>query len=163
MTARSTSSARWFLPAALFSAAPACANVIFPAFTAPYFVTAMFPLLALSVLVTESLVVYWRERNAGFGNAVLWVVLANVASWIVGVALTSTLFPSGLASNGPGPAFETLMWIAIPVALVLSILIEAFVLKMLAKRIITRSPWVTMAIANLCSYAIVTGAFLWGR
>lgn len=147
---------------ALLSAGPASANVIFPAFAAPYVVTVFVPLLVLAVVLTETLVLYFRERSAGFGNALLWVSLANIASWVVGVVLSATLLPSGLVAGNPGPLFETLMWIAIPVALVLSVLIEAGVLLLLARKHIARSPWITMAIANVASYLIVTVVFLWG-
>jgi hypothetical protein len=161
MTSHSARFTRWALFAVLLYAAPASANVIFPAFTAPYVVTIFFPALALSVFCVETLVLYCRERQAGLGNAALWIALANIASWIVGVALSAVLFPSGLAAGGPGPAFEMLMWIAIPVAFVMSVVIEALVLKALSQKLAKRSPWLTMAIANTGSYVIVTAVFLW--
>lgn len=152
----------WLLLMALLSG-PVSANVIIPAFAAPYVVTVFFPPLILAIVLTETLVVYFRERQAGFGNALLGVSLANVASWIVGVALSATLFPSGLVAGNPGPTFDTLMWIGIPVALVLSIVIEAGVLSLLARQLTARSPWTTMAMANVASYLIVTAVFLWMR
>ena len=68
--------------------------------------------------------------------------------------LAFTVFPSGIGpgSASPGPQFATLLWIAFPVALVLSILIEAGVLRLLAPWLGLRAPLKTMLIANGASY-----------
>lgn len=152
----------WALLLAPFCATPALGNVIFPAFVAPYAVTAIFPALLVAVIVTESLIQLYRERHIGFGGSLRLTLLANAASWIVGVVLSATLLPSGLIKGEPGPAFAFMIWIAISVALVLSILIEAGTLKLPARRYAMRSPLITVTMANITSYLIVTGVLRWG-
>lgn len=155
---------RWRWPAVLLYAAPASANVIFPAFAAPYIAVALWPWLIVAVIAIETAVLYWRDRAVGIAGAFLAMSLANAASWIVGIVLASTLFPSGIApgSPRPGSAFATLVWIAFPVALVLSIVIEAGVLALLSRWLRLRAPLRTALIANVGSYLVVAAAFLRG-
>lgn len=152
----------WSFPAATLLAAPASANVIFPAFAAPYLAPVLAPWLIAAVLAIETATLLYRERHLEFGGSFLLTVLTNGVSWIAGILLAATVFPSGLVPGPmrPGPHFGTLLWFAFPVALVLSILIEAGVLKLFARWLGLRCPLKTMLIANVASYLFLLPVLL---
>jgi hypothetical protein len=116
------------------------ADVIFPAFAAPYFSPLLLPIAGAAAIGTE-LFVFWRyNREVPFGRILSRVILANLVSWFVGVII-AFLLPSGLGtrpvpSRGgqisivtTGPHWNTLAIIAFFLACALSILIEYFVLR----------------------------------
>ncbi|MCQ4166906.1 hypothetical protein [Tahibacter harae] len=140
--------------ATMLPAAPASANVIFPAFAAPYLAPVIAPWLIAAVLAIETAVLLYRERHLQLGGAFFLTLLTNVVSWIAGMLLAATVFPSGIVHDPvrPGPQFGMLLWFAFPAALVLSILIEAAVLKLFARWLGLRTPLQTMLIANAASY-----------
>jgi hypothetical protein len=145
------------------------ANVIFPAFTAPYFSPFLFPVAGIAAVITE-FVCYRRLSNhaerPGFGD----IIGANFASWLVGMVIGFVL-PSGLAPRAlpggseiitEGPRFTTYAIIAYFAACILSIFIEAGFLRWSERR--EPDPVTGLfrlaAVANLASY-IVLGALVW--
>jgi len=140
----------------------ASANVIFPAFAAPYFVQAFSPVMIIAVMLLECSVAYYRERQLGAMGSVATVAVANASSWVVGVALAFWVFPSGLGQpEDPDVArnFNRLVLLSLPAAYFVSILVEAAVYGLLSKQIEIRAPYLLSAIANTGSYVVIALAF----
>jgi len=156
---------RWRLLILLLCAPPVSANVIFPAFAAPYLMPALTPWLIMAVIAIETAVLLYRERHLQLGGAFFLTLLTNAVSWFAGVVLAYTVFPSGIVAGSPrpGPDFGMLLWFAFPVALVLSILIETGVLRLLMRWLTLRPPLRTMIIANVASYLFCIAVMLPGH
>ena len=149
---------------------PILANVIFPAFTAPYFSPLLFPVAGIAAVITE-FVCYRRfsshlERPS-FGD----IIGANLLSWLVGMVI-GFILPSGLVEKAvpggsrqiltSGPHFTTYAIIAFFGACLLSIFIEGWFLRWSSR---TEPEPVTgiyrlSAVANVSSY-IVLGVVAW--
>jgi len=145
------------------------ANVIFPAFTAPYFSPLLFPVAGIAAVVTE-FVCYRRfssrPERPSFGD----IIGANLLSWFVGIVLSFFLpsglvpkvLPSGSQTITQGPRFTTYAIIAFFVACALSIFIEGWFIRWSTR---TEPEPVTgiyrlSAVANIASY-IVLGVLVW--
>jgi Ca2+/Na+ antiporter len=149
---------------------PILANVIFPAFTAPYFSPLLFPVAGIAAIVTEFMC-YRRfsshPERPSFGD----IIGANLVSWLAGIVIGFFL-PSGLVhkavSSGSGriltqgPHFTTYAIIAFFGACILSIFIEGWFLRWSSRR--EPEPVTGLyrlsAIANVASY-IVLGVLVW--
>jgi hypothetical protein len=142
----------------------ASANVIFPAFAAPYFAQAFSPVLICVVLLSEALIVWLHERPLTSKVLVaVAVVVANAVSWVLGVVLAYFVFPSGLGDAAPGHVgqeFWSLVWLAFPVAFLLSVLLEGCTYRLLSRYLQLSHPWRGACIANLVSYAVIGAVFL---
>jgi len=137
---------------------PVAANVIFPAFAAPYFVPAFSPLLIALVLIVETSIIWLYERPlTSKAMAALAVVTANATSWLIGVGLAFFVFPSGLSQAGPSDSqeFWSLVWLSFPVALVLSVLIEAGIYLLFARHFQFSRAWRGSVVSNLASYVCI--------
>jgi len=149
---------------------PILANVIFPAFTTPYFSPLLFPVAGIAAMVTEY-ACYRRfsshPERPSFGD----IIGANFVSWLVGIVIGFFL-PSGLVHKakssgaGPiltqGPHFTTYAIIAYFGACILSIIIEGWYLRWSERG---ESEPVTglyrlSALANAASY-MVLGVVVW--
>ncbi len=146
------------------------ANVIFPAFTAPYFSPMLFPVAGISAIVTEFLC-YRRLSTHPSRPSFADIIGANLLSWIVGVVIGFFL-PSGLMQKAVpsgsghilthGPHFTAYAIIGYFGACVLSILIEGWFLRRSAQRDpVPATGWFRLAaVANVASY-IVLGLLVW--
>jgi hypothetical protein len=148
---------------------PILANVIFPAFAAPYFSPLLFPVAGIVAIVTE-FVCYRRFSSHPERPSFRDIIGANALSWFAGI-LISFVLPSGLATkmlpNGSqhitqGPHFATYAIIAFFIACVLSIFIEGWFIQWSAR---SEPEPVTgvyrlSAIANIASY-IVLAVLVW--
>ncbi len=144
----------------------ALANVIFPAFAAPFFVQFFFPIILATVVLVEVLVCryHWRELTAM--TALLLVCLSNLVSWIVGVMVVSFVFPHGLETGatgrtGPGNLFEIFLWASLPVAFLLSALIEGYIFWRFRRKMELSRPFLVSFRANGVSYLFIAALFVW--
>jgi Ca2+/Na+ antiporter len=138
------------------------ADVIFPAFYFPYFVAVAYPLSGLAALATEIFIFRRFYPSAKLSWLIAVVVGANVASSLLGIGIASVL-PSGLNSawvQGRGGPARGLNWSRLAliswfVALILSILVEYFVLLVVTRRKPLPRLARAVAIANIASYAVL--------
>ena len=140
------------------------ANVIFPAFSATYFLHLLFPIVGISAILAEVFVFRRRYQALTFFGALIPVLVANVISWIFGVVL-SAILPSGLVPKivksgdqgvsilSRGPDFGVLVAAAFGLAFVLSILIEYPVWKFLFRKDPLPNLFRTTCIAHVASYS----------
>lgn len=144
------------------------ANVIFPAFLSPHVGSIFFPPAILAALFVEALI-YSRFRATPNGRVVVPMLLANLASWVVGAAI-AFLLPSGLVpqavNNGAativtsGPDFEMFMYLSFPVACVISVVVEYLVLRPMKKRMQIERIGPAVIVANIASYCVLFGVLL---
>ncbi|MDD5260441.1 MAG: hypothetical protein PHD76_01195 [Methylacidiphilales bacterium] len=143
------------------------ADVIFPAFSAPYFADFFFPMAAGLAIASEILVFKFRYKSLlSWFRACWFAILANIVSWIFGLIL-SLILPSGLvpkverAGDHPisiitqGPNFTILMICGFILAYLLSICIEYAVWRRLLKSSPLPSLFTTCIIANTVSYCLL--------
>jgi hypothetical protein len=79
----------------LLAARIANADVIFPAFMAPYASALLLPVALIAILVSEAVVYRIAWRHLSIGIVVLLDICANLVSSVVGMVIASFL-PSGL-------------------------------------------------------------------
>ena len=148
---------------------PLTADVIFPAFTTPYFSPLLFPIAGIAAIGTEWFC-YRRfstdRQYPKFGD----IVLADLVSWFAGIVITFFL-PSGLVEKAvpgagghgtmtTGPHFTVYAIAGFFLACVLSIIIEFWSLRIsMDKRPVARL-FRLSAIANTAGY-IVLGLVVW--
>lgn len=147
------------------------ANVIFPAFSAPYVSLFLFPIAGIATLVIETVIFKIRHKELSGYRVLGFVIVANIVSWMFGSAL-SYLLPSGLTTKSvesggheltimtQAPNFGTLVIIAFIVAFFLSILIEFFVWKGLTHKRHLSNLFMTTCLAHIASYVTLTLLFL---
>ena len=151
---------------------PILANVIFPAFTAPYFSPLFFPIAGLAAVATEF---YCYRKLTRHARRPLTsdIIAANLLSWLVGVII-GNLLPSGLTTRQvgdaghkiltSGPNFELYVIISFFFACILSILIEGWFIKWAARfeEVSLESPYKLSAFANGSSYFVLSAiVVLW--
>lgn len=144
----------------LLFCASTSANMIFPAFSAPYVSTLIFPVALVAVLIIESAIFKKVSANLTILKVILLVIIVNLVSWFGGVLFTGFL-PSGLITNEEGmvtsgPDFSFYASLGFLVAYVLSFLIEAGVLKLISYKINMASPIKMSFYANTASYFALT-------
>ncbi len=142
-------------------------NVIFPAFAAPYVSVLFLPLALAAVLVIETALYKYLDKSLSIPVAILLVIVANTISWFVGMAIALVL-PDGLAVNEKGMLvtghdFSLYAKLAFGVAYILSVAIEAAVLKVISMKIALVSPVKISLLSNTASYFVlsVTVWVLW--
>lgn len=143
------------------------ANVIFPAFAAPYVLGMFFPVAPAAALVSEAVVFRILNKHLSWWRIAAIVLVINFASTVVGVVI-ACLLPSGLGERGEGgPLFPVYMVLGFVVALVVSVWVEWRLLCARLHVVWVPHPFKTAAIANVTSYAVllVVGAvsvvFFW--
>jgi hypothetical protein len=149
------------------------ADVIIPAFSAPYVAPLLFPVAGILAITSEVLIFWLLNRQLGVGKIIPLVVLANVVSTVVGFLLTAVL-PSGwvptvidregnqIHTFQPGPYFTTYLILAFVIAFVLSVAIEYGVVRLAARSMKVIKPFLTVTLANLASYIVlILVAWLW--
>jgi hypothetical protein len=134
------------------------ANLIFPAFTAPYIAPLLFPIAGIAAIVAETVVFKLLNWHLGLGRILGLVVLANVASGAVGY-LIALVLPSGLVGE-PHDVYVILSFVP---AWVLSILIEYRVVRAFAQWVTVPRPFSTVAWANTASYLTLFVVAVWAR
>ncbi len=142
------------------------ANVIFPAFSAPYFSQLLFPIAGIAAILTEVFVFRKVYSSLEFFKTLGFVVIANIASWIFGIVLSHFL-PSGLAPKivqaggqevsvlSRGDNFGSLVIAAFVLAFILSILIEYPVWRSLGRKMDLPKLFRTTCIAHVASYTVL--------
>lgn len=138
------------------------ANVIIPAFSVPYTAALLFPVAGISVLIAESVVFKLTNKNVAWWKLSILVLSMNIISTFFGF-IFSAFLPDGLEAkqvgweeneawiSQPGEHWTTLMYIAFPIAYVLSIILEYFVVRSF-KRIPINRQFRTVTLANTASY-----------
>jgi len=145
----------------------AAANVVFPAFSAPYVAQFFFPFALLSVFVVELAVYKWRCQSLALTTLAVLVVAANAISWLAGFLITAGLLPSGQLQSpdgvvAAGPNFSFLSSLGFVVAYVLSVVIEGAVLKIATRWVQIKSPYQLSLLANTASY-VVLSILVWAQ
>ena len=145
------------------------ADIIFPAFAGAYILSVfLLPVTALAI-ASEVVVFRFRESHVAFDKTVLLVVVANLVSWLVGIAATWYLpsglipivLPNGGASVERGPLWSTYSYASFLVAWFLSCVIEYGVLYPVRRWAGFSRLFSTVVLANLVSYPVFgLGAFL---
>jgi hypothetical protein len=148
---------------------PIVADVIFPAFCAPYVSPLLFPVAGISAIGTE----WFCYRHFSSDNdypKLSDIILANLVSWFVGVIICFWL-PSGLIQKpspeggghthvAAGPHFTTYAIIAFFVACILSVIIEFWSLRWSTRTHPVDRLFRLSAIANVAGY-LVLGVIAW--
>ena len=128
----------------------------------PYMASILF---GVGVLAIETVVfkLYQRERFT-WPRAMVLIVVANVASFIVGL-LISGIMPSGIERNGrTSPRYIMLVHIAFLWAFLLSWAVELAVIKMMSKGTQPQRLIACVGTMNATSYAVlwIFCTLLWG-
>jgi hypothetical protein len=137
------------------------ADIIFPAFLAPYIVAGVMPWAGAAALGAEVVVFLIAYPGVARGWLSTSVVVANVASSAVGIGLALYL-PSGVSGgrSSVGPIwkmFEIAAWF---LAFVVSIALEYPILRMVTRSLNLKRLFRTVVLANVCSYITLLGVFL---
>lgn len=145
------------------------ADVILPAFSAPYFADFFFPVAAGSVIASEIFIFKLRYKSLlSWSRSCGFTFLANVVTWIFGFFL-SFIFSSGLVPKivrdgdhfattiAQGQNFEVSMIFGFILAYFLSVFIEYVVWQRLRRSSPLPSLFVTCIIANTTSYCLLIG------
>ena len=146
--------------AAFFVASVASANVIFPAFAAPYMSVVIFHIALFAILGSEAFVYRIFSKQLSIPATLSLVIGVNIVSSAVGLVI-ATFLPSGLVQNPEnrimqaGPDFSFYAVLGFVLAYFLSIALEAGVLFLAGRRLPVVRPLVTSAIANTVSYALL--------
>lgn len=139
------------------------ADVLFPAFTAPYVAMVFFPYLAVAVLISEVAVYRAFNRSVGYGPLLRIAFVSNVVSSVVG-CLIAAFLPSGLVRKPigdhhiitTGPYWDIYAVAGFIVALGLSIWIEYAVIRRRFPQALRQENLLRcVAVANVASYAIL--------
>lgn len=144
------------------------ADVIFPAFTTPYVSVLFFPVAVAAALVAEAGVFRLLNWHLPWRRIAKMVVVINMVSASVGFLIAAFL-PSGLELNGehvgqPGAEFGTYAALGYVLAFFLSILIEWGMLRALSRVGEIGRPFLTVALANTASYAVlIVVSVVWRR
>ncbi len=142
------------------------ADVIFPAFAAPYLARLTLP-AGISAIVAEIAVFCVFNRHLTLRKIFFVVMLANVVSGVIGFILAFVL-PDGLVptvggrpwqSVEAGPQFGTYVILSFFVAFVLSVIIEYAVVRLCVIYARVDKPLVTVSLTNVVSYVTLAG--LW--
>jgi hypothetical protein len=148
------------------------AEVIIPAFEAPYLAPLLFPLAGLAAIAVEVLVFWLLNKHLSATKIIAIVVAANVTSGVFGFVITAFL-PTGLVPKvadaekhfnimEPGPLFRTYLLLSFLAAFVLSVLIEYAVVRRCEEWARTDRPFRTVTLANLAGYAtLMAVAWFW--
>ncbi|MBI4955546.1 MAG: hypothetical protein HY908_26235 [Myxococcales bacterium] len=148
------------MPRALF------ANAIFPAFATPYASMCAAPLSWLGALCIEWTTLWFFNRRRNLDDLLRVVLVANLASFIVGF-LVSGLLPTGLdvSSGEPrvGRDWHRLVVASFAVAYAVSILVELAVVRLVRKRWPVSRPATCAVLANTFSYSLlgIIALFTW--
>jgi len=142
---------------------PTISDVIFPAFSAPYFSPLLFPVAGVAAIGTEWLCYRLFSTNRGYPN-IIKIILANLVSWCVGIVIAFCL-PSGLITEfspegkyphlEPGPYFTAYVIVAFFFACVLSIIIEYLYLRWSTRKHSVDHLFRLSAIANTAGYLVL--------
>jgi len=142
------------------------ANVIFPAFSAPYFSQLFFPVAGIAAILTEVFIFRKVYGSLSFSRTLGIVLIANIVSWVAGIVLSNFL-PSGLAPRviqagenevsilARGDNFGTLVIAAFFIAFILSILVEYPVWRFFGRKINLPRLFRTVCIAHVASYTVL--------
>lgn len=151
---------------------PIVADVIFPAFSAPYFSPLLFPVAGILAIGAEWFC-YRRFSSDPIYPKLRDIILANLVSWVAGL-LISFCLPSGLiaktvgAGEGhgeshiltPGPHFGAYVIVAFFVACILSVIIEFWSLRLTTREHPVDGLLRLSTIANVAGY-VVLGLVAW--
>ena len=142
----------------LFSTAILEANLILPAFSAPYSLT-LFPVIIIGVFSIETFIYYKLNKKVSIYKSLLAVSIVNIVSWFIGAFITnflpSELIPNIEYSYGTQGNIDTYFLLSFPIAYIFSILIEGFILKILYKKIPLENPMKLSFYANSITYVIL--------
>lgn len=149
------------------------ANVIFPAFTAPYVSAMLFPFAGISAIAVEIGVFRVMNRKTSWWNITKLVIFVNLFSSVIGFLIAGVL-PSGLEDTmvsvgdyqysriKEGPMFTTYCIFGFIVAFILSIMIEYPIAKICRNAVIIDNHFATVGFANLASYlTLIVAAVLY--
>ena len=136
------------------------ANVLLPAFAAPYFGLLTLPFALVILLVAEFIVLDMLNPSTKRTHIGIAVLLMNLLSTIVGVVIASML-PSGIETitrnghevPGMGPDWERYALYGVVLAFVLSLLIEGAFLHWIRRGFELARPLLGCLVANCASYA----------
>jgi hypothetical protein len=145
------------------------ADIMMP-FMVPYFLWLwLFPVTAVA-LALEMVVFKIAYRHLTIFSVIACTLGANAASWFLGLVISAVLLPSGIVRkpNGDGsfyfdhgPNYETYIFLAFILALLLSIVIEWGMWRRIFKKAPLNSLGLTSALANVVSYAVLISFYFW--
>ena len=142
------------------------ADVIFPAFYAPYVIQLLVPVAAIAALASEVAFYRWWSKDQRLGRLIVVVVIANVLSSIIGMVIAYFLpngynpaFPSHSTGPWHGPEWDQLAEIAWVVAFLVSILVEWPVLVLFRRFIRIPRTFTAAVFANATSYVVLLVVF----
>jgi len=124
------------------------ANIVFPAFFAPYAVSALTPWIGAVALACELLVFFaFQVRFAAWWLIIIAFLTANVASTVVGFFLFGFVIPD--------VKLDRLWSIAFIPAYLLSVVIEYAVYRAFTRWRMLARPLVASLVSNAASYFVI--------
>jgi hypothetical protein len=138
---------------------PLVANaILFPVFVTPYFAGIAQPCAVIAALSSELAVFKLLNSKTDIDSLIEVLFLANLASFVAGVALALVL-PFGHGVKGdrfaPSESYGTLVVASFAVGLVMSIVVEWVVIWGLRRRWGLRRPFVSCLLGNMVSYVVL--------
>ena len=138
------------------------ANVIFPAFFAPYVMQILVPVAGLAGLAAEVIFYHWWTGEARIGRLLAMVLVANVVSSAVGMIIAGQLHAGykPATQTNLNPSWRGAEWIdyvalAWVLAFVISVAIEWPIVVLFRKFVIIRRAFTASLFANACSYVVL--------
>jgi hypothetical protein len=123
-------------------------NIVFPAFFAPYAISALTPWIGVVALACEFLVFFaFQIRFAAWWLIVIAFLAGNAVSTVVGVILFGFVIPDF--------PLDRVWLIAFVPAYLLSVVIEYAVYREFSRRRTLTRPFVTSLVSNAASYAVI--------
>lgn len=130
------------------------ANLVVPLFLEFY--TGLF-FCCIIVVPFEAYIFKYLEKIS-YSKILLYVFLANIASWIIGIIISAFLMSMieyFTFSSDPDKERVLEWFVAFIIAFFLSWLIESLFLKCFQKRLLLTKPFKTTFYANMFSYLII--------
>lgn len=142
------------------------ADVIFPAFYAPYVAQIFLPFAAIAALASEVFFYRWWSKEKHVARLVAVVLVANVVSSIAGIVI-AVFLPTGynpaFVSHGQGPwhspAWNQLAEVAWVVAFLASVFIEWPIVAAFHRLVTIPRTFLAVLLANAVSYVVLLVVF----
>jgi hypothetical protein len=131
-----------------------------PALSFIYYYIFFLPWILIVVLTLETIVLYYLQRKITVKRVISVVFISNIVSAILGIiiiSLISAFFSfSGVPSHGQAFLYMGMTYLGVPIAYILSILIEYIVLRLIKN---IDKPFLYSLLMNTASYGFIVALY----
>jgi|WetSurMetagenome_2_1015567.scaffolds.fasta_scaffold10278_3 hypothetical protein len=127
-----------------------------PALSFTYYYMFLLPWLFVVVLILETIVLYYLQKNITVKRAIRVIFISNIVSIILGIFITGLLSPS-FSRDDHGYLYMGTALLGVPIAYILSIIIEYIVLRLIKN---IDKPFICSFLMNTTSYGFIV-AFMY--